>query len=39
MADASQPSAEEKARYDALRQQLIQAIPFKRANDKKLVRI
>lgn len=35
---STEPSAEDKARYEAIRKELIQALPKKRAVDKQLVR-
>lgn len=35
---STEPSAEDKARYEAIRKELIQALPKKRAIDKQLVR-
>jgi hypothetical protein len=36
--DGNGPTAEDKARYDALKKELLQALPSKRAIDKQLVR-
>jgi len=39
MADATgAPSAEDRARYETLRKELMQALPRKRVTDKQLVR-
>lgn len=35
---STEPSAEDKARYESIRKELIQALPKKRAVDKQLVR-
>jgi len=34
---ASEPTAEDKARYETLKKELLQALPAKRAIDKQLV--
>jgi chromatin modification-related protein EAF6 len=34
---SNEPSAEDKARYEAIRKELMQALPKKRAVDKQLV--
>ncbi|KAF9013329.1 histone acetyltransferase subunit NuA4-domain-containing protein [Cyathus striatus] len=39
MTDAAPPTPEEKSRYEALRKELLQAIPRKRAIDKQLAQI
>jgi len=36
---SNEPTLEDKARYDAIRKELMQALPKKRAVDKQLVRL
>jgi len=37
MAESSAPTAEDRARYETLKKELMQALPRKRAVDKQLV--
>jgi len=39
MADSAAPTADDKARYEALKKELMQALPKKRAIDKQLVSV
>jgi chromatin modification-related protein EAF6 len=36
---SNEPTPEDKARYEAIRKELLQALPKKRAVDKQLVRL